>query len=122
MWKIYGREGVAVVTTVEAIENAILSVRRHYNEGDTPPPAPTIEISPVEYSVAPGIEPWLRKRSAFVHEREARMYCVDEHSWSDTKIQVDLKALIKGIRLSPFTPKWAIEAIKATIRAFLKGV
>lgn len=128
MWSSYASsEGsVAIRTTVGRLKQSL----EHAPE--------PILIAPVEYwdySVQAFmdinlIEPLLKKRLSFAHEREIRcLYLNPPSEWlskpgqttfpdGGAKIDVDLPALIEDVYVAPGSPPWVLDSVRETLRVF----
>jgi hypothetical protein len=123
MWKIYAKEiGVAIVTSCDRLTQAVETcnvpkvLEPHFN----------LTLAAVEYSDSDNCgasEPWLIKRRAFGHEKEARLFAhtpfmvLKQYGFA---LKIDLEKMIEEIQVTPFAT-WQYDSIKAIIDRLTDG-
>ena len=140
MWKVYaGYNGVAVRSSFERLRKCFARTSEDIHIG-------TVEYAdydPSEPDKGDLLAPFLRKRRAFLHERELRAICVQrapnlerDGSIADTEIRpgraakqtidqggglsvdIDVETLIEAIVVSPQSPSWISQLVRQTAYAF----
>ncbi len=118
MWRVYGKHGAAIFTSVSRLKSSLLKVAvPKVCARDV-----KLALASVEYSNDSEYdEPWLLKREAFGHEKEVRLYCdLPLTKTAGTEIRVSVPTLIQKIELSPFAEFWECTAIRSATTALLE--
>ncbi len=127
MWRLYSdtNKGVAIQTTLEALTNSITDTKKdriYFTEikyidfNDT-------TLKPSDCVVNRNIGPLL-KRTAFSHEKEARLFFVPEKDYLNPEtskpahelVDIDLDTLIEKVYISPY----ASEPFPSSVECILK--
>jgi hypothetical protein len=114
MWRLYSEQsGYAV-----AIQTSVGLLKKHTDE--------QIAIGRIKYidycTEFPHIGfPHFYKRRSFEHEREVRAVIIDrsaDESLAGKHVDVNLRSLIRTVKVSPLAPPWFLEVVQDVTRKY----
>ena len=120
MWRIYGKYeyGFALVSSVEDLRNSFLAKGVHRSKlGGGFVVYPTRDEL-----IRENLEECLGRSAAFMikspqysPENEFRVFVRAKHRVASCDMEVDLRKLVRSIRISPLVPRWAVEPLLNTL-------
>ncbi len=122
MWRIYSRDdhGVAVVSSAQALVHSFVGVDlQKIGFGFVAYPYRDALIREGLTEGRNAIPPFLIKTKAFEPECEFRVYVKTKKAVDSCDMDVDLKKLIHGVRISPLAAPWMDEAVRAMLNPIL---
>jgi len=114
MWSLYsGTNGIAIVSTVDRLVNAISGAPQAISIGQVR----YVDFRSGEHqTLQPLSEPAMFKRKSFEHEQEIRAFTTADNASGGIDVPVDLIQLIEVIVISPEAPNWHEPMIKDILK------
>lgn len=119
MWRLYCGDGggVAIQTTYSALLEAV-----RWHQGVYIGAVSYVDYRNTSFPDANIFYPVMHKRASFIHEREVRLVKLSPPQLDGTQelalsLSVELEGLCKAIYVSPSSPSYYFEAVKAVVDA-----
>jgi len=123
MWKIYGKKGIVIQSTIENLKKSINDAKFHYAEVEYITETDIIPTRNVAH-------PFGYKRKSFDYEKEFRAIRYEQppHGYTidftvpnpneGLHIPIDINRLINRVHVFPYAPKWFYDCTKSIMEKY----